>query len=198
MQVLGIMSSARRDGNTNDLLDVVLGAAAAGGAATEKIVLADYRVEHIGNCQVCKTQGRCVNAADDFRPLMDKVFAADVIVFGSPVYWYSVAGRLKVFLDRWSCCIYEDNDAFVAKLKSKAGAVVAVQEESTYDRAAHCIEALKMTIGYGGGTWLGYVLGPGGKRGTALKHEPAVAAARELGRKAAQFALKAPAACRDK
>lgn len=194
MHVLGIMGSARRDGNTNDLLDVVLQSAAAAGASTHKIVLADYRIEHIGNCQVCKAAGRCVNADDDFRSLMDQVFAADVIVFGSPVYWYSVAGRLKVFLDRWSCCIYENNDAFIARLKPKAGAVVAVQEESSYDRAAHCIEALKMTLGYGGGTWLGYVLGPGGKRGTALKHAPTVAAARALGEKAAHFALRVPSA----
>jgi len=196
MQVRGIMGSARRDGNTSDLLDVVLSAAQEAGACTEKVVLADYRVEHIGNCQVCQAQGRCVNAGDDFEALMAKIYACDVFIFGSPVYWYTVSGRLKVFLDRWSCELYRSNDEFIRKMKGKAGATVTVQEESTYERAASCIEALEKTIKYAPGTtYLGYVLGPGGKRGTALKHAATVAAARELGRKAGEFAVKAAACC---
>ncbi|MCC7145725.1 MAG: flavodoxin family protein [Phycisphaeraceae bacterium] len=188
MKVLGLMGSARRDGNTNDLVDVVLAAAAEQGAQTEKIVLADYRVEHIENCQVCKQRGACVHADDDFDKLMAKVYGCDVFIFGSPVYWYTVSGRLKVFLDRWSCELYKSNDEFCRKMKPKAGGIVTVQEESTYERAASCIEALEKTVKYApGATYLGYVLGPGGKRGTVLKHEATVAAARELGRKAAAF-----------
>lgn len=189
MHVLGLMGSARRDGNTNDLLDVVLNAAHEKGADVEKIVLADHRVEHIENCQVCKQRGACVHADDDFDRLMAKVYAADVLIYGSPVYWYTVSGRLKVFLDRWSCELYlKSNDFYCEKMKPKAGGIVTVQEESTYERAASCIEALEKTIKYApGSTYLGYVLGPGGKRGTALKHEPTLLAARELGRKAAAF-----------
>jgi len=188
MNVLGIMGSARRDGNTNDLLDLVLRTAADEGATTQKIILADYRVEHIGNCRDCKAAGRCVNADDDFGKLMDQVYAADVLIFGSPVYWYTVSGLMKVFLDRWSCCYYQDSyEAFVAKMKLKAGGVVTVQEESGYEQASHLIGALEKTIRFGGGEYLGYVLGPGGKRGNALKSQAAVDAARLLGQKAAKF-----------
>lgn len=186
MTVLGIMGSARVDGNTNDLLDIALAAAADAGAMAEKVVLADHRVEHIGNCRACVERGRCVHADDDFDRLMAKVYAANAILFASPVYWYSIAGRLKVFLDRWSCEYYRDSyEAFAAKLRPKAMGVITVQEESGVEQAQHLIGALEKTVGFARATYLGYVLGPGGKRGTARGHEPSAAAARDLGRRAA-------------
>lgn len=184
--VLGLMGSARPDGNTNDLLDIALAAAAAAGAAVEKIMLTDHRVEHIANCRDCVNAGKCVHADDDFAALMAKVYAADAILFASPVYWYSIAGRLKVFLDRWSCEYYRDSyEAFAAKLRPKAMGVITVQEESGYEQARHLIGALEKTAGFAGATYLGYVLGPGGKRGTAKLHRESIAAAEDLGRRAA-------------
>jgi len=42
------------------------------------------------------------NRNDDFEPLMKRVLAFDQILFATPVYWYSVAPAMKVFLDRIS------------------------------------------------------------------------------------------------
>ena len=52
MKVLGILGSSRRDGHTNDLLDVALRGAAEGGAQVEKAVLLDFQVQHIHD--LCK------------------------------------------------------------------------------------------------------------------------------------------------
>jgi len=186
--VLGILGSARPDGNTNDLLDAVLKQAAKEGAETDKIILANHRVEQISNCKDCIEAGQCVHADDDFTMLMEKVFAADVLIFASPVYWYTVSGLLKTFIDRWSCYIYRDGyDTFVAKMRPKAGGIVTVQEETGYERAQHLIGALENTIRFAGGTYLGYVLGTGGARGTALRDSKAVKEATLLGQKAAKF-----------
>jgi Multimeric flavodoxin WrbA len=51
MKVLGIMGSSRRDGNTNDLLEVALKGAAEARAEVEKLVLADYRINHIADAK---------------------------------------------------------------------------------------------------------------------------------------------------
>ena len=45
------------------------------------------------------------NSDDDFLPLIRKIATYDIIVFATPVYWYSMSGRLKVFLDRISDCL---------------------------------------------------------------------------------------------
>lgn len=39
-------------------------------------------------------------AKDDFLKIVEKMTHADVIVFATPVYWYSMSGILKVFFDR--------------------------------------------------------------------------------------------------
>jgi len=49
---------------------------------------------------------------DDFQKVMEQLIMADDIVFGTPVYWSSMAGYLKTFIDRLS-------DALDAPLASK-------------------------------------------------------------------------------
>ena len=46
------------------------------------------------------------NREDDFLPLMrDIVQNYDLILFATPVYWYSMSGIMKTFFDRISDCL---------------------------------------------------------------------------------------------
>ncbi len=188
MKVLGIMGSSRRDGNTNDLLEVALKAAAEAGAEVEKIVLADYRINHIADCKVCRQQGKCVNE-DDLPLVIQKLLDADVHIWASPVYWYTVSGLVKVLLDRFFCYLsWHPEVRFAERMRGKGAAVIAVQEEREPERAQHLLGCLQWSFEFLEQFFLGYVLGPGGSRGTALKDPMAVQQARELGHKAAEFA----------
>lgn len=40
------------------------------------------------------------NQNDDFKPIIEKVLAADCVIFVTPVYWYAMSAQLKVFFDR--------------------------------------------------------------------------------------------------
>ena len=42
---------------------------------------------------------------DDFLPLMRQIIEYDLIIFATPVYWYSMSGILKAFFDRISDCL---------------------------------------------------------------------------------------------
>jgi multimeric flavodoxin WrbA len=187
MRVLGIMGSSRRDGNTNDLLDVALQAASEAGAEVEKIVLLDYEIKHILNCKDCAERGVCLNE-DDFLMVMDKVFAADVHIWASPLYWYTVSGLVKVLLDRFSCYLYWYPEAlFEERMARKAGAVITVWEEEGADRGEDLLGSMQKCFTYLKQPFLGYAVGPGGSRGVARKSPEAVRAARELGLRVAQF-----------
>lgn len=187
--VLGIMGSSRRDGNTNDLLEVALKGAAEVGAEVEKLVLLDYRINHILDCKVCRNRGACLNQ-DDLEEVMEKILSADVHIWASPVYWYSVSGLVKVLLDRFSCYLYWHPEAqFLQRMRGKGAAIITVQEEKGVERARDLLGCLEKTFDFCKQVYLGYVLGPGGSRGTALKSEQAVQEAKELGRKAGRFAL---------
>ncbi len=51
------------------------------------------------------------NASDDFIPLMkDIVERYDLIVFATPIYWYSMSAEMKTFFDRISDCLKTEKE----------------------------------------------------------------------------------------
>ncbi|MGQ9728943.1 MAG: flavodoxin family protein [Candidatus Fervidibacter sp.] len=188
VKVLGIMGSSRRDGNTNDLLDVALKGAQEVGAEVEKLVLADYRINHIADCKICRQKGECVNE-DDLPQIIEKLLETDVHIWASPVYWYTVSGLVKVLIDRFFCYIaWHPEVQFAERMKGKGAALIAVQEERDPERAAHLLGCMQWSFEFLGQVFLGFVLGPGGSRGATLKDEKVVKQAFELGKKVAEFA----------
>lgn len=53
-------------------------------------------------CDVCGCQKGCV-AKDDSNMIVDKMVAADMIVFASPVYWWGITAQLKLVIDKAYC-----------------------------------------------------------------------------------------------
>lgn len=104
MNVLGFNGSPRRNWNTAALLEKALEGAASRGASTRMVHLYDLRFVGCKSCFACKTKGgpshgRCA-LKDDLAPVLEEVAKADAIVLGSPVYFWSVTGEMKAFLER--------------------------------------------------------------------------------------------------
>ena len=54
-------------------------------------------------CDSCRRNGgRCV-LPDGGDAFAEKVLAADVLIFGTPVYWWGIASQLKAAVDRLYC-----------------------------------------------------------------------------------------------
>lgn len=51
-------------------------------------------------CWACAKTGSCVCGDDFIKRLYDRILAADVVVFGVPVYFYSVPAQCKAIMDR--------------------------------------------------------------------------------------------------
>ena len=45
---------------------------------------------------------------DGFQQLVPKIEAADLIVFASPLYFWTISSRLKAFIERFYCIARED------------------------------------------------------------------------------------------
>ena len=99
--VLAFSSTPRRRGNSDILVDQILAGAAAAGAIVEKVRLHGLTIGPCTACDACQVsvETPCV-IADDATPLLAKVRHADVLVFGSPIYFGTVNGQMKMFLDR--------------------------------------------------------------------------------------------------
>lgn len=104
MQVIGINGSPRKQWNTATLVAKALEGAAAQGAETELVHLYDLDFKGCTSCFACKTRGgknygRCA-MKDGLTPLLEKIATADGLVIGSPVYFGSVTGETRSFMER--------------------------------------------------------------------------------------------------
>lgn len=118
LYVLGLVGSPRRGGNTEILIDKALEGAASSGAATERVRLADLRINPCRGCEVCKVKGRCIQD-DDMQQIYSKILEADGVLLGTPVYFYGPSAQTKCLLDR--CYILYEQGA----LKGKKVAIIA-------------------------------------------------------------------------
>jgi len=104
MRVLAFNGSPRKQWNTATLLGKALEGAASKGAVTDLIHLYDLSYTGCKSCFACKTRGgkshgRCA-AQDDLTPILRKVEDADAIILGSPIYFGTVSGMTKSFMER--------------------------------------------------------------------------------------------------
>lgn len=97
--VLILSASPRRQGNSDILCDRFLEGAREKGHTVEKIFLRDYKIGFCTGCGYCFDAHTC-SQKDDMTPLLEKMVGADVIVFATPVYFYSMDAQLKCFIDR--------------------------------------------------------------------------------------------------
>ena len=93
--VMIISSSPRKGGNSETLA----AAFAEAGHKVETIYLREKNYGFCKGCLACLKLGHCV-IDDDAVEIAARMHDADVLVFATPVYYYSVSGQLKTMLDR--------------------------------------------------------------------------------------------------
>ncbi len=97
--VLIISASPRKNGNSDMLCERFAQGAEESGHRVEKIFLASEKIGYCRGCGVCNSTHQCVQK-DDMAEILDKMIKADVIVLATPVYFYSMDGQMKTFIDR--------------------------------------------------------------------------------------------------
>jgi multimeric flavodoxin WrbA len=100
MKIVGIQSSPRgKNSNTLKLLDAALDGAAEAGAEVEAIDVAKLKIKYCTACNSCHEKGVC-SIKDDYNGVLEKLLAADGIIWSSPNYMMNVTAQLKTLFDR--------------------------------------------------------------------------------------------------
>jgi len=100
MKVVCLYGSPRKQGNSTALARHFLDQARQRGASIEEFYLNGMALRGCQGCNRCKTDLETCVLKDDLTPVLDAVFAADLLVFASPVYYGDVSAQLKMFIDR--------------------------------------------------------------------------------------------------
>ena len=130
-RIVGVSGSPRKGGNTDQCLEEALRACSR-RCKTELISLAGLEIAECDGCDRCKEEGTrelpCPVHDDDMTPLYGKLASADGFVFASPVYFGSVSGIMKTFMDRF-IPFYNDSGSMSelkAALRFKPAGAIAV------------------------------------------------------------------------
>ena len=100
IKVLAFASSPRRGGNSETLLDWLLASMSRESDVTiEKIVLTEADINPCRGCNACEKLNHCVQR-HGMDSVHDKIIAADIIVFASPIFCMGVPAQGKALIDR--------------------------------------------------------------------------------------------------
>ena len=159
------------------MLQESLDGAQEAGAEVELVTVAGKTIAPCAACVSCGKTGKC-HIQDDMQDFYPKLSEADGIIFGTPVYFWSVSAQAKAVIDRTLPCFSTSG------LRNKAASVVLTMEESGASSAMAVFSGFFVIVGM---IKVGYVIGRTGSEGYADKEavrrdKRRMAAARALGK----------------
>ena len=181
-QVLVILGSPRRMGNSAALAARISRGAESAGAEVENLFLQDLEISPCRGCETCQqpdSQGCAIK--DDMQEIYPKLIRADAWVIASPVYWFTMSAQTKIFMDRcYALPAYADNP-FVGKLVA-----IAMSYGDVDPFQSGCVNALRTfqdAFNYTRSKIVGMVYGTAEAAGEIENNEALMREAEELGRR---------------
>ena len=98
--ILIVLGGGRPKGNTAQLAEHFAQGAKDAGHRVETVSLLMQEVKGCLGCNACRYGKPCVQK-DAFEEIVPKIQAADLLVFASPVYFWTISARLKAFIERF-------------------------------------------------------------------------------------------------
>jgi multimeric flavodoxin WrbA len=100
IKILAFAGSPRRYGNSETLLDWVLGSMMADpDIVIDKVPLDEADINPCRGCNACEKLNKCIQR-DGMDIYHDKIIAADIILLSSPIYCMGIASQPKALIDR--------------------------------------------------------------------------------------------------
>lgn len=181
-RILAVMGSPRRNGNTHILVSKIVEGAKATGAVGDELFLGDLTIRECNGCHAC-WKGKECSKDDDMRDIYPAIIRSDVIIFGTPVYWYGPTALMKAFIDRF---VYFNCPENRQKIKGLSAVLAVPFEEDNLETAAGVVEFFQKSLAYLEIKLLGQIIVPGvGEKGAIRSKQEFLQQAYDLGQKLA-------------
>jgi multimeric flavodoxin WrbA len=181
-QVLVILGSPRKKGNSSALAARISRGARSAGAEVETVFLHALKISPCRGCDTCKKQdSRGCAIKDDMQEIYRKLIKADAWVIASPVYWFTMSAQTKMFMDRcYALTAYAENP-FVGKRIA-----IAMSYGYVDPFGSGCVNALRTfqdAYRYTGSKIVGMVYGSAVEVGEIADNKALMREAEELGKR---------------
>lgn len=174
-KIVIVNSTFRRNGNSELLAKQFEKGAQEAGNSVQTIHLRDLKPQFCIGCLSCLNTGKCV-LKDGVNAVLPAVREADVLVFATPVYYYSMSGQLKTFLDRLNPLYGGENKFREVYLLTSAAENDRSAMEGTVGGVQGWIDC------FSGVRLAGVVYGIGAEKAGSVKDTPAYAEAYQMGK----------------
>lgn len=175
MSIAVIYGGTRQNGNTEILTEQAIQ-----GITTEKIYLRDYKIQPIEDLRHEEDGFRAIN--DEYNSIIDRIMPHNILLFATPIYWYSMSGTMKNFIDLWSQTL-RDDPSFKHTMANKKAHVIAVGADNPYVKGLPMIQQFQYIFDFVGISFESYILGSGNRPGDVYDDKEAFFAASELRKK---------------
>ncbi len=174
MKILALMGSPRRGSNTDTLVEHILRGSETKGHTSEKLYLYDYEISPCLDCRNCKRGNYVCTVNDGMQEIYPKMEAADLIIFGTPLYWYGPSGKMKLLIDRMRPFITN------GKLNDKKAVIVTPSEEGP-KACGPLLEMFCMSCDYLGMELAGKIFVKAYEKGEIVENQEELKKAYEFG-----------------
>lgn len=99
--ILVLTGSPRQGGNSDQLADAFIRGIQQAGHTSVKFSTADKHIKGCIDCKTCFSRGSACSIPDDFALLAPLVEQADMVVFATPLYWFTFPAQLKAAMDKF-------------------------------------------------------------------------------------------------
>jgi multimeric flavodoxin WrbA len=180
--VMVIMASPRARSNSTILAEEAAKGAKKAGATVETFRLAKMNIGPCLACEGCRKPcaAGCVRK-DDIKLLHAKLRASDALLIASPVYWFTMSGQAKLFMDR----LYAFGAEGYKPLKGKRiGIILTYGDTDPFSSGAvNALRSFQDAFAYVGAPIKGMVYGSADKPGEVRANAGLLKEAYALGRK---------------
>lgn len=144
--VLIITGSPRKGGNSDTLAAAFMEGAREAGNTAEIFSAAANPVLPCRACDACWNKGEACAFDDGFRILAPMLQKADVIVFATPLYWFSFSSQIKAAIDKMYSFMSNRCDK---KLHiEKAYMIVSAEAENEQEEFDGIVASFKLICDY--------------------------------------------------
>ena len=176
-KIIVLNGSPRANGNTSALVREFTRGAEENGHSVQTFLLHDMDIK---GCAGCWGGGQEPHSPCAFKDDMEKIYPpyieADIVVFASPLYYWSVSGQLKTALDRLFA-VAECDSGY--RNPQKAGVLLMAAEGNGFEESVYWYERLMGHIRWAN---LGKVLVGGVHQPGDAEGKPELMEAYELGK----------------
>ena len=174
MKVLALVGSPRKGSNTDLLVDETIKGLEAGGHTHEKLYLYQYNISPCVDCRRCKKDDFVCVIKDDMQKIYTKMNESDLIIFGTPNYWYGPTAKMKLLIDRMRPYVANE------KLEGKKAVVITPAAEGA-EACGPMIEMFRKSFDYIGVKFSGKILAEAYERGEVKGNKEVMKSAYDLG-----------------